>query len=172
MMLDVAHFFRGTVIDSINLAGIEHVIVCTAADDTIFFRHYGISLKKSGSKIPRVELVESGPAFDCVIRRHKFASDDLLREALKVPKQLKVAKKKNLETTALGETMATIHMGRQDLTGLTTRRVKALKRKYQHITADSAAAAADTQQQQQQQQDVEPRRKRARSSDSSAAADN
>lgn len=170
------HFFRGAVIDSLNLAGLEHVIVCSAIEDRIFFRHYGISLLKSGSKIPRVELTEIGPSFDCVIRRHKFASDDLAREALKVPKETQVSKKKNLQTTPLGETLATIHMGRQDLTGLTTRRGKALKRKFQHITADGASGAAegDSAAASATGDDggaVQPRKRRARESDSSAAAD-
>jgi ribosome production factor 2 len=51
--------FRGQLATNVNLAGIDHVIVLTAIDkQTVLFRHYGITLKKSGSRLPRVELHE------------------------------------------------------------------------------------------------------------------
>lgn len=47
-------------------------------------------LKKSGCKIPRIELEEMGPSLDLVMRRTHLASDDLYKLSLKQPKALKV----------------------------------------------------------------------------------
>jgi len=49
-----------------------------------------IQLKKSGTRVPRVELEEVGPAADLVLRRSKIASDDLYRRAKKQPDAAKV----------------------------------------------------------------------------------
>jgi ribosome production factor 2 len=55
LLLDL---FRGEVIDKINLAGLDRVIVCTAVGDVIHFRHYATMLRRSGTKYPRIELGE------------------------------------------------------------------------------------------------------------------
>jgi len=49
-----------------------------------------ILLKKSDTRIPRVELEEIGPCADLLCRRSKLASDDLFKQACKKPKALKV----------------------------------------------------------------------------------
>ena len=50
-----------------------------------------ILLKKSGSRLPRVELEEVGPSIDLTMRRTKLASDDLYKRARKVPYAVKVS---------------------------------------------------------------------------------
>jgi hypothetical protein len=94
IILDLYH---GQVADSVNLAGLEHVIVCTvgpAAEagglPTVLFRTYGIQLKKSGTRLPRAELEEMGPSFDFVIRRTRFATPDVWKTATRVPRELQV----------------------------------------------------------------------------------
>jgi hypothetical protein len=47
-------------------------------------------MKKSGSRIPRIELEEIGPSVDFRLRRTKISSDDLFKLACKRPKELKV----------------------------------------------------------------------------------
>jgi ribosome production factor 2 len=47
-------------------------------------------LKKSGSRVPRVELEEIGPSLNLVMRRTKLASDDLYRTARRQPEAAKV----------------------------------------------------------------------------------
>ena len=93
----------------------------------IYFRHYKTVLLKSGTNIPRVELIEIGPSMDLVMRRMRFAGADLWKEATRVPKGSKKRKIKNTTTTRLA-TLATIHTGRQDFNSIQTRKNKALKR--------------------------------------------
>lgn len=120
-------FFRGPVVDQVRLAGMEHVIMITAQDGKIYLRNYKILLKKSGSRTPRVELEEMGPSLDLLIRRTKLASDDLYKQSLKVPKAAKIKKKKNISRDPFGSKLGRIHMQKQDLGKLQTRKVKALK---------------------------------------------
>lgn len=122
-------FFRGPVVNNIRLSGMEHVISVTAIDGKILVRNYRIMLKKSGSRTPRVELGEMGPSLDLVMRRTKLASDDLYKKALKVPKEAKPRKKKNISKDAFGSKLGRIHMTTQDLGKLQTRKMKALKKR-------------------------------------------
>ncbi|KAJ3092949.1 rRNA-binding ribosome biosynthesis protein rpf2 [Quaeritorhiza haematococci] len=122
-------FFRGEPADSVNLAGIDHVLAFIAdPSGDIRFRVYTVSMKKSGGKIPRVELEEMGPSMDLTVRRTVFAPDDLLREAMKIPKELKPKKEKNIDRSAIGDKIGRIHMVKQDLSKLQTRKMKGLKR--------------------------------------------
>lgn len=79
----IVDFFRGRVVENINLAGLDHVIVLSLGEgkDKVLFRRYGIQMKKSGTKVPKVELVEVGPSVDLELRRHHLASigKDLVR---------------------------------------------------------------------------------------------
>jgi ribosome production factor 2 len=68
-----------------------------------------------------------GPSIDFVIRRTQFASADLEKLAMRVPKQLKVTKTKNITTNVFGETLGQVHMERQDFDKLQLKKNKALK---------------------------------------------
>ncbi|KAJ3292773.1 rRNA-binding ribosome biosynthesis protein rpf2 [Borealophlyctis nickersoniae] len=126
--------FRGDhTADLINLAGLEHVISFTAvtgADGkkSVNMRVYTVHLKKSGTKLPRVELEEMGPALDLVVRRSRVADPDVWKQATKVPKQLKPKREKNVEFDPVGDKLGRIHLGTQDLSKLQTRKMKGLKR--------------------------------------------
>ncbi|XP_017482002.1 PREDICTED: ribosome production factor 2 homolog [Rhagoletis zephyria] len=121
--------FHKDKVDAIRLQGIEHVISFTCTEDlAILMRSYKIMLKKSGQKTPRIELVEIGPSADFSIRRTKIASEDLYKQARKQPKQLQPKKKKNLTFDELGNTHGRVHLGKQNVTKIQTRRVKGLKK--------------------------------------------
>jgi ribosome production factor 2 len=135
----IVDFYRGMIVDSVNLSGLESVIVVTADDDgKIYFRVYRVGLKKSGTKLPRVELTPLGPSIDMKLGRIRAASDELTKVALKVPKELKPTKTKNVDTTVLGETVGRVHMQKQDFDSLQSRKVKALKkRKHEQVEEES-----------------------------------
>ena len=103
----------------------------------IHVRQYMIKLKKSGSKLPRVELEETGPSFDATIKRSKLAPKDLFKTALKKPKQLTAKKQKNISTNLFGDTLSTIHMEKQDLTQLDLARMKGLNKRKRPLKGES-----------------------------------
>jgi len=58
----------------------------TALEGKLLLRQYRIALKKSGTRVPRVELAEMGPSLDLALRRVSEAPPDLAAEALRQPK--------------------------------------------------------------------------------------
>jgi len=128
--------FKGETVDNVRLQGLEMVISFTAVQDRILFRVYRTYLKKSGTRIPRVELAEVGPCMDLLFGRNKLASDDLMKTALKQPAQLKPKKVKNVTRDVFGSTLARVHVGRQNVHDLQTRKMKGLRRSKQQETQD------------------------------------
>ncbi|MBN3295106.1 RPF2 factor, partial [Amia calva] len=136
-------FFRGPTVPSIRLAGLEHVLHFTALDGKIYLRSYKVLLKKSGCRTPRIELEEMGPSFDFVMRRTHLASDDLYKTAHRQPKALKAKKKKNISHDTFGTKYGRLHMQKQDLSKLQTRKMKGLKKRRGEAAAAAAAEAEE-----------------------------
>ena len=64
--------------------GIDRIIVVLAPScRRLLVRHYAIALKKSGGRVPRVELTPIGPSWDATVTRHRAAPPDLEKAALK-----------------------------------------------------------------------------------------
>ncbi|XP_036438413.1 ribosome production factor 2 homolog [Colossoma macropomum] len=122
-------FFRGPAVPAVRLAGLEHILHFTAADGKIYMRSYRVLLKKSGCRTPRIELEEIGPSFDFVLRRTHLASDDLYKTAHRQPKALKPKKKKNISHDAFGTKYGRLHMQKQNLDKLQTRKMKGLRKR-------------------------------------------
>ncbi|XP_041951340.1 ribosome production factor 2 homolog [Alosa sapidissima] len=122
-------FFRGPTVSSVRLAGLEHILHFTALEGKIYMRSYKVLLKKSGCRTPRIELEEIGPSFDFVLRRTHLASDDLYKTAHRQPKALKPKKKKNISHDAFGTKFGRLHMQKQDLAKLQTRKMKGLRKR-------------------------------------------
>ncbi|XP_032666507.1 ribosome production factor 2 homolog [Odontomachus brunneus] len=120
--------FQREAVEKIRLQGLEHVLSFTAVENKILLRSYRILLKKSDTKIPRIELEEIGPRADLLCRRNKFASEDLFKQACKKPKALKVKKKKNISEDTLGTTYGRVHVGTQNINSIQTRKMKGLKK--------------------------------------------
>ncbi|GFS85348.1 ribosome production factor 2 homolog [Nephila pilipes] len=135
-------FFRGPVVEYINLKGLENLLVFSLVNDKILFRNYRTELKKAAdTKMPLVELIEIGPHMNLVLRRSKLASGDLFKNSCRVPKQLKPTKIKNVSHDKLGTTHGRIHMERQDYSKLRTRKLKALKkRKFESIKQNNQSS--------------------------------
>ncbi|XP_030627457.1 ribosome production factor 2 homolog [Chanos chanos] len=135
-------FFRGPTVSAVRLAGLEHVLHFTALEGKIYMRSYRVLLKKSGCRTPRIELEEIGPAFDFVLRRTHLASDDLYKTAHKQPKGLKPKKKKNISHDAFGTKFGRLHMQKQNLDQLRTRKMKGLrKRKGETVNGEDPTSA-------------------------------
>ncbi|XP_040952372.1 ribosome production factor 2 homolog, partial [Gossypium hirsutum] len=81
------YFLRGEVVENINLAGLDRVYVCTTiSSNKVYLTHCALQLKKSGTVVPRMELVEVGPSMDLVVRRHRLPNEGLRKEAMKTAK--------------------------------------------------------------------------------------
>jgi ribosome production factor 2 len=146
-------FFNAEVIDWICLVGLEHVISVSLApmpahlnnanaehaDDSkilpkIHLRTYTVRLLSSGTRIPRVELVPMGPFLDLSLRRHEYADAELWKAAMRRPRLKKQdvekglgKKKKNVEVDEMGDLRGKVHVEKQDLGRLQTRKMKGLK---------------------------------------------
>jgi ribosome production factor 2 len=140
-MLDL---FQGEEIASIDVAGLQYILMIAAgevsdasadADDptnkpVLHLRWYKIkTLRSDDPKIPRVELDPVGPAFDFRVGRYQEADSDVMRDALKHARRPNEARtKKNIETDLVGDKLGRVHLGKQDLSTLQTRKMKGLKR--------------------------------------------
>ncbi|KAK1962015.1 brix domain-containing protein [Colletotrichum sublineola] len=134
-------FFRGEQMDKIDVEGLQWIVSITAdepttagegdvagAKPTIRLRAYTISTKRSGSKVPRVEVNEIGPRMDFRVGRMREPDESMLKEAMKKPRGTEERTKKNITTDSMGDKMGRVHVGRQDLSELQTRKMKGLKR--------------------------------------------
>jgi ribosome production factor 2 len=134
MLLDM---FRGKVVDSVNLKGLDHVISVVAAEGKILFRQYRLRMKKSGTKVPRVELEECGPAVDFSVRRHQDAPEDLMKEAMRTALEKK-KKEKNVGFDTIEGKVGRLYMPRQEMDKIALKKAKGAKRK---IPEDGDAGA-------------------------------
>lgn len=91
------------------------------------------------SGFPGVKLTEAGPRFDLRLRRVQMAPETLRAEAMKKPKDpLRIKKKKNVSRDEMGDKVGRVHVGRQDLAGLSLARMKGLGKKRKLIASQAA----------------------------------
>lgn len=90
-------FFRGGETQEIDVEGFQVLISFSAGENglegqlaKIHMRCWRIMTKRSGQKLPRIELEEMGPRVDFSIGRIKEAQDTLWKSALMKSKILKV----------------------------------------------------------------------------------
>lgn len=129
-------FFKGEPADKVDVEGLQYMVAISARDSVdgeeakpkIHLRVYLIKTKKSGQKLPRVEIEEMGPRMDFRIGRMKEPEEAMLKEALRKPRTTLERPKKNISTDTMGDKVARIHVGKQDLKELQTRKMKGLKR--------------------------------------------
>lgn len=129
-------FFRGDPSDKIDVEGLQYIVSVTAEDATgdgdakpaIHLRAYMIQTKRSGQKLPRVEVEEIGPRMDFRVGRVKEADESMLKEAMKKARGLEERTKKNVTMNPMGDKIGRVHLGKQDLSQLQLRKMKGLKR--------------------------------------------
>lgn len=108
--------FRGQVVKNLNLAGLDRVYVCTAvSSNKVFFTHCALRLKKSGTIVPRIELVEVGPSMDLVVRRHRLPEESLKKESMKTAPELTKKKEKNVSKDAIEGKIGKIYIPDQQV---------------------------------------------------------
>ncbi|KAF4334872.1 valyl-tRNA synthetase [Fusarium beomiforme] len=133
MLID---FFKGEPSDKIDVEGLQYIISISAEDNTgdgdvkpaIHLRVYTIRTKRSGQRLPRVEVEEIGPRMDFRVGRVKEADESMLKEAMKKPRGTEERTKKNIMTDSMGDKIGRVHLGKQDLSELQLRKMKGLKR--------------------------------------------
>jgi len=106
----------------------------TARLPRVHVRGYTVKLLASGVRTPRAELVPMGPSFDLRMRRHRAADAEVWKLATRRPKLRKQdverglgRKRKNVEVDEMGDLRGRVHVGKQDLSRLQTRKMKGLK---------------------------------------------
>ena len=127
--------FRGGESATVDVEGLQLMINFAAGEEVqdgsaakIHMRCWRIVTKRSRQKLPRVEVEEMGPRIDFTIGRTKEAEASVWKEAMRKPKGVEAMVKKNVETDVVGDKIGRIHLGRQDLRELQTRKMKGLKR--------------------------------------------
>ncbi|XP_022855361.1 ribosome production factor 2 homolog [Olea europaea var. sylvestris] len=122
--------FHGEVVTNLNLAGLDRVYVCTATSSKkVLFTHCALQLKKSGTIVPRMELVEVGPSMDMVVRRHRLPDDSLRKEAMKIAPESTKKKEKNVTKDAIQGKIGKIYIPDQKVGSVALpHRAKGVKR--------------------------------------------
>lgn len=115
----------------------------SAAGWLLHMRTYSLQLRQSGMRVPKVELSPAGPFADLEVRRTAWAEPERWKAAVRVPKELKRKREKNISYTALGERTGRLHMEHQDLDSIQTRKMKGLKAGRDALVEAAAAAMAE-----------------------------
>jgi ribosome production factor 2 len=143
-------FFKGQDATEVDVEGLQYLISISAQEPTdatpnpeIKLRFYLIRTKRSGQKLPRVEVEEMGPRMDLTLGREQFPDPDMLKAALKKPKGAEPRTKKNIDTDIMGDKTGKIHVGKQDLSTMQTRKMKGLKRSREDRMEDAEMAEED-----------------------------
>lgn len=159
LLLDFFRFDGGATPSKLDVEALQYVILVSAdepssstaaassSDDDpaskpiLRLRSYLIRTQRSGQKLPRVEVEEMGPRMDFRLGRMREADDAMMKEAMRRARTTDERPKKNITTSALGDKMGRIHLGKQDLKELQTRKMKGLKRG--RVPDESADADVD-----------------------------
>ncbi len=138
-----ADYFKGEAIEKIDLTGLTRVITVAVANGKVYFRHYALLFKKSGTKFPHVALEEIGPHLDMTFRRHFGASPELRAQAMKQAKLAEKKAGKNQEAGLFKEKMGRLHLKNQDLSKMATAKMKGLFTGAAERKTAAGAAAGD-----------------------------
>lgn len=134
LLLDI---FSGEEVRSMDVEGLQYLLMIAAGEPengqnpNVHLRWYKVRTRKSGQKLPRVELDEVGPRFDFKVGRIKEADAEVMKEAMKRGKRVDEdfrSKQKNVGMDTMGDKIGRVHLSRQDLGQLQTRKMKGLKR--------------------------------------------
>lgn len=129
--------FKGPDVAAVDVEGLQYMIhfsvdeegADAAVKPQIHMRCYLLKTRKqANSSTPRVEVEEMGPRMDFRVGRVREADPDMWKEAMRRPRGQEAKVKKNVEMDVVGDKVGRIHVGRQNLDQLQTRKMKGLKR--------------------------------------------
>ena len=143
--------FQGEEIPSVDVAGLQTVLMIAAGEaanftsmedpankPVIHLRWYKVkTMRSTSARIPRVELEPVGATFDFRVGRFREADASVMKEAMKHgrrPNELK--SKKNVDMDLVGDKIGRVHLGKQDLSQLQTRKMKGLKRTHAELDGE------------------------------------
>lgn len=129
-------FFRGEEVQSVDVEGLQLLIHFSVGEEqgseegkqVVHLRCYKLLTKRSGQRVPRVEVEEIGPRVDMRVGRVREAEKEMWKESMKRARGGEQRVKKNVDMDSVGDKIGRIHLGRQDLSELQTRKMKGLKR--------------------------------------------
>ncbi|KAJ4372078.1 rRNA-binding ribosome biosynthesis protein rpf2 [Neocucurbitaria cava] len=143
--------FKGQDAAEVDVEGLQYLISISAAEPTdasptpqIKLRFYLLRTKRSGQKLPRIEVEEMGPRMDLTLGREHFPDPDMLKEAMRKPKGMEQRTKKNIDTDVMGDKTGKIHVGKQDFKTMQTRKMKGLKRSRKESDDDEEVGVEDS----------------------------
>ncbi|KAF2109337.1 ribosome biogenesis protein-like protein RPF2 [Lophiotrema nucula] len=143
-------FLRGEEASEVDVLGLQYMISVSVAEEEdgqppppIHLRGYLIKTKKSGQKLPRVEVEEMGPRIDFTLGRERFAEEDMWKAAIKKPKGTEPRTKKNVDMDIMGDKVGKIHLPKQDFSEMQTRKMKGLKRSRNEEIEDAQTIVAE-----------------------------
>ena len=144
LLLDI---FSGEEVRAMAVEGLQYLLTVAAGEPEndgqatmpyIHLRWYKVRTKRNMSggsqKLPRIELDNAGPRFDFKIGRIQDATGtDAMKHAMKQVKNQRSdgdfkSKSKNIGMDRMGDKIGHVHLTKQDLGQLQTRKVKGLKR--------------------------------------------
>lgn len=137
--------YRAGALDSTQ-STTTSMIDTSASGRMIHFRVYAVVPPANGlaPSSSNLTLEEIGPSMDLILRRRQMAEMSRINASLKRPKtQLEKSRqgkgvKKNIETDEMGDKVGRVHLGRQDLGRLQTRKMKGLKRNKNQSTEEES----------------------------------
>lgn len=143
MLTDFFAGERGPGSDKVDVEGLQYVVVVSADEaeaqatglgdgsvskPAIHLRSYLIQTKRSGQRLPRVEVEEMGPRMNFRVGRMRQPDEAMNKEAMRRTKKGEERTKKNVTVDSMGDKLGRVHMGKVDLSALQTRKMKGLKR--------------------------------------------
>lgn len=134
----------GAAPQQVDQSGLQHVVVVSAEEPAtsllaasgsvqpvVYVRVYRAIMRRSDELLPRMELEEMGPRLDLRLGRRQAAEPEVWKRATArahKPTAENKKKRKNIEMDLMGDKLGRIHVGRQELGKLQTRKFRGLKR--------------------------------------------
>ncbi|GAA5983164.1 hypothetical protein JCM5350_007904 [Sporobolomyces pararoseus] len=112
----------------------------------IHFRTFNVHFMRSGVATPRVELSPHGPHFTFSLRRSQKPVQEVWKLAMKKKEKKSKdskPKNKNIDINEMGDKIGRVHVDRQDLSTLQTRKFKGLKKRKGEDTDNEGAEGGD-----------------------------